>query len=133
MREVTLRMPPTRAKLLIGGCVVLSALSFLGLAAARSGWVYYVSVDEYVQNPPPARTRVHGRIESVVRDDSGVSFDLIGERTKLAVTYRGTVPPLFKAGSQVVAEGSADGHGGFAAEVLLTKCASKYQAPGAAP
>jgi cytochrome c-type biogenesis protein CcmE len=46
----------------------------------------------------------------------------------MPVSYRGTVPDLFKAGADVVVEGKLNAAGTFEADVLLTKCASKYDA-----
>jgi cytochrome c-type biogenesis protein CcmE len=43
------------------------------------------------------------------------------------VRYRGPVPDLFGAGRQVVVEGTMS-DGVLEADVLLTKCASKYEA-----
>ena len=102
MREVTLRMPPTRAKLLIGGCVVLSALSFLGLAAARSGWVYYVSVDEYVQNPPPeelvARVLERAKPGDIIVMHDGHPANKAGSRSSLVAALPEIIDGLLAKG-----------------------------------
>ena len=50
----------------------------------------------------------------------------------MAVRYHGTIPDLFKAGADVVVEGKMNAAGTFEADVLLTKCASKYDAKHAA-
>jgi cytochrome c-type biogenesis protein CcmE len=58
-------------------------------------------------------------------------FFLVGQDAtkRVAVNYRGSVPDLFKAGADVVVEGKLNGAGDrFEADVLLTKCASKYDA-----
>jgi cytochrome c-type biogenesis protein CcmE len=47
----------------------------------------------------------------------------------LRVNYRGPIPDLFAAGRDVVVEGKRDAAGVFQADVLMTKCASKYE-PG---
>ena len=54
-------------------------------------------------------------------------FNLAGESTTLPVVYHGGIPDLFKADSEVIVEGRMDATGLFQADVLMTKCASKYQ------
>jgi hypothetical protein len=38
----------TSRKLWIAGIVLTSAVSYLAYAGARQGWVYYVSVDQFI-------------------------------------------------------------------------------------
>ena len=45
----------------------------------------------------------------------------------MPVTYAGVLPDLFKPGGEVVVEGRLDAAGTFKADVLMTKCASKYE------
>jgi cytochrome c-type biogenesis protein CcmE len=56
------------------------------------------------------------------------TFGLEASGCRLPVCYRGTIPDLFKAGVDVVVEGKMNATGTFEADVLLTKCASKYDA-----
>jgi len=37
------------------------------------------------------------------------------------------VPDMFKSGAEIVVEGKQDAAGVFQADVLMTKCASKYE------
>jgi cytochrome c-type biogenesis protein CcmE len=55
-------------------------------------------------------------------------FALESHGARLPVNYRGTIPDLFKADVDVVVEGKMNAAGTFDADVLLTKCASKYDA-----
>lgn len=127
-------MTKTRLKLLIGGAVLAGAIGYLGVTGVRSGWVYYLNVDEYAasERAQAARARVHGTVaetDLVCRPaELFASFTLVGETQTLPVVYRGPIPDLFKAGQQVVIEGTRGTDGRFEADVLMTKCASKYEA-----
>jgi cytochrome c-type biogenesis protein CcmE len=70
----------------------------------------------------PVVNRDHARERGMrfrVRDVEGTA--------SVAVVYRGSVPDLFKVGRDVVLEGELR-RGVFAADVLATKCPSKYKA-----
>lgn len=122
-------------KLVIGVAAVGVALGYLGLTGIRSGWVYYLSVDEYTTQAGThgARSRVHGTVgPGAVLDPVrfAASFDLRGRDHALRVEYRGAVPDMFAEGREVVVEGVTDEEGVFRADVLLTKCGSKYEPAG---
>jgi cytochrome c-type biogenesis protein CcmE len=51
----------------------------------------------------------------------------MGKTRKLTVNYRGSIPDQFAVGRNVVVEGCLDKSGTFQADVLMTKCASKYE------
>lgn len=133
-------MGAARAKLVLGSVVLAGAVSYLGLTGLRAGWVYYVDVDAYAasQDAQAKRARVHGVVSAERLDarpaDLAASFTLLGETASVPVRYRGAVPDLFGAGRQVVVEGTMGPDGVLEADVLLTKCASKYdeRAEGAA-
>lgn len=122
----------TSRKLWIAGIVLTSAVSYLAYAGARQGWVYYVSVDQFIQDRQQQKHRVRlmGRVsaENLVVEPGKLQacFDLESKLHRLNVNYHGTIPDLFKAGADVVVEGKMNAAGTFEADVLLTKCASKY-------
>jgi cytochrome c-type biogenesis protein CcmE len=125
-------MARTTTRLLIGGAVLALSGGYLGVTAARSGWVYYVEADQLVTGHHPGeRVRVHGTVGSagveVRRDELSANFELVGRSARVRVEYHGAVPDLFAPGRQVVAEGALDERGVFVADTLLTKCASKYE------
>lgn len=128
-------MSPKR-KLIAGGIILVLALTYLGFAGVRSGWVYFVDVDTFVKTEgrEGRRTRVHGVVGAERVDsrpaDLVASFSLEGASRQVPVVYRGPVPDLFAPGRQVVVEGALDGTGVFRADVLMTKCASKYEGHG---
>lgn len=114
-----------RGKLAIGSAVIVGAMAYLGIAAAGSGWVYYVDVDEL--GDVGRRVRVHGIAQSLEAGPRSANFDLVGSTRRVRVRYDGGLPPMLKEGGQVVAEGTLGPDGVFRADALLTKCASKYE------
>ena len=126
-------MQHMRLKLVIAGVVLVGAVAYLALAGLREGWVYHVEVDKYVQTPDLQQQRVR-LVGKVAADDlvsnpgkMSATFTLAGATSSVRVAYHGAVPDLFKAGAEVVVEGRRDAIGTFQADVLMTKCASKYQ------
>lgn len=134
-------MTLAQKKLIVGGIILACAVGYLGVTGARSGWVYFLDVDAYVleaqtvTNSASKRARVHGVVATAGADvrpaELFAKFDLLGETSSLPVEYRGPVPDLFEPGREVVVEGARDERGVFVADVLMTKCASKYESdPG---
>lgn len=126
-------MSPVQIKLIIGGVVLASATGYLGVSAAKSGWVYYVGVDQYVEGSPRinVRSRLHGLVGvdgfELGRADLRARFELVGASHHVSVEYRGAIPDLFQVGREVVVEGAMDERGVFEADTLMTKCSSKYE------
>ena len=54
--------------------------------------------------------------------------DLVDEASTFVVEYRDALPDTFTAASEVVLEGRLRSDGVFEANVLLTKCGSRYEA-----
>lgn len=134
-------MTHAQKKLIVGGLVLACAVGYLGVTGAQSGWVYFLDVDSYVEAQTAAdtdankRARVHGIVAEEGVDvrpaELYARFDLKGATSTLPVEYSGPVPDLFKPGVEVVIEGACDERGVFVADVLMTKCASKYESdPG---
>ena len=125
-----------RAKIFVAGIVLAAAVGYLALAGVQSGWVYMVEVDQYLADPQFAkqRVRVHGVVASEGFASSPArltaSFQLRGKSGGMVpVIYRGNIPEMFGPEKNVVVEGRRDPAGVFQADVLMTKCASKYE-PG---
>lgn len=123
-----------RFKLVVAGVIVTAAFSYLAFAGMQKGWVYFVSVEQFVADPQfhDQRVRLHGTV-APEGFDAGKSllvarFSLAGKGGEaIRVEYRGVVPEMFEAGRDVVVEGRRDAAGVFRADVLMTKCASKYE------
>ena len=130
-------MTSIRLKLLVAGIVLSGAFGYLAYAGMQKGWVYSVSVEQFARDVQlhGQRVRLHGKVATGERFDVSkslltASFDLTdGGGATLAVVYRGVIPDQFEAGRDVVVEGKRDAGGVFRADVLMTKCASKYE-PG---
>ena len=125
-------------KLWIAGVLLVGAVGYLAYAGAQQGWVYYVSVDKFVSDASQQKHRVRlmGRVgEADLKVEAAqmrAAFVVEANGSQLPVSYRGTIPDLFKAGADVVVEGKMNPAGTFEADVLLTKYASKYDAKHAA-
>ena len=131
-------MTPIRLKLSIAAVILASAITYLAAAGIKSGWVYYVDVDKYCADSTLTnqRVRLHGKVATDHFQSSpgtlSANFTLLGKSQALTVDYHGPIPDMFQADREVVIEGRKNqttGH--FQADVLLTKCASKYEAKGA--
>ena len=128
-------MKPAIAKPLFVGVVVVAAVSYLAVAGLKGGGAqYHLKVDEFLANRQLQSERV--RLAGTVGDDGvvtgaarlGAKFTINGQTRQIPVSYSGVVPDLFKPGCEVVLEGRLDAAGTFQADVMMTKCASKYDA-----
>jgi len=126
-------MTHMRLKLFLGGTIVVAAVAYLAFAGVERGWVYTLGVDQYVGNVEQQgkRIRLCGKVGEeqldIRKGQLAANFQLKGETAALGVAYKGVVPDMFKAGAEVVVEGQRDSGGVFQADVLITKCASKYE------
>jgi len=126
-------MTHVRIKMLIAGLVLIASVGYLAVAGVTSGWVYYLHVDDFVQDPAyqDRRVRLFGLVATenveVAPAMLTAKFDLHGESVSIPVHYQGVVPDTFKPGGEVMVEGKLDEAGVFQADTLMTKCASKYQ------
>jgi cytochrome c-type biogenesis protein CcmE len=125
---------PVRKKIAVAAVMLSGAFGYLAYAGMQKGWVYLVSVEQYAADPQLAsqRVRLHGKVAAdgfeASRAGMTAKFNLTSGAASLAIAYRGTIPDLFAAGRDVVVEGKRDSSGVFKADVLMTKCASKYEA-----
>ena len=128
-------MNSIRLKLIFAGVILTGAFSYLAFAGMQKGWVYFVSVEQFAADPQfhNQRVRLHGKVAVDGFDASKslltANFNLAGKAGEsIPVEYRGVIPDTFEAGRDVVVEGRRDAAGVFRADVLMTKCASKYEA-----
>lgn len=128
-------MTQIHTKLLVAGVVLAGAVGYLAMAGVKSGWAYFVDVDKYVSDAQlhTQRVRLHGIVAADGFEMSPVRltarFNLSGKQGTLPVEFHGNIPELFGIGKSVVVEGRGDATGVFQADLLMTKCASKYE-PG---
>ena len=124
--------------LYLGALIIfLAGVGYLMFAGISENSVYFLNVSEALAMPADKlqSARLFGTVkgDGIARLESGpgVKFQLEdmdkGGQT-LWVVYSGAVPDTFKAGAEVIVEGSfADKSDAFKAETLMTKCPSKYQ------
>lgn len=122
-------------KLLVGVVIIGGGIGYFMYQVMQSSWSYYYSVDDFSVNSNAVKNhslRIAGRVKqgSIVRDVQKISlnFTLAGSETELPVSYKGTVPDNFAEDREVVVEGQLDTTGIFQADMLMTKCESKYKA-----
>jgi cytochrome c-type biogenesis protein CcmE len=124
-----------RTKLIIAGTILVAAITYLASASVKSGWVYFLDVDKFVADTQyhNQRGRLHGKVaEEGFTSNRGTltaQFKLQGHTGKIDVAYRGAIPDQFAPARDVVVEGRMNDANVFQADVLMTKCASKYE-PG---
>lgn len=122
-------------KALIGIFVIGGGIGYFMYQAMQSSWSYYYSVDELSNNKSVVGNpslRIAGRVKvgSVARDlqKMNLTFILAGSENEVPVLYKGSVPDNFTEDREVVVEGRLDPDGTFKADMLMTRCESKYKA-----
>ncbi len=128
-------MTSVHKKLIVAGIVLGGAVGYLAFAGVQKGWVYFLKVDDYaahLDDHRDRRVKLSGKVagEGVFEDRAALvaRFPLVGESSQVPVVYKGVIPDMFKPGHEVIVEGKLDSAGVFQADVLMTKCASKYEA-----
>jgi cytochrome c-type biogenesis protein CcmE len=122
-------------KFLLGGAVIIAALSWLGFVGFQESKSYYITVDEFAA----MRSDLHGKtlkiagdvVEgSIERSGPGLEFVMTHSGKNLKVRYvgRDVLPDTFKGGSKAVVEGTLSEDGVLLARHIEAKCASKYEA-----
>ena len=124
-------MTTIQKKLLVAGIALVGAVSYLAVAGMKSGWVYFMEVDQYLSDAQyrTQRVRLHGKVSNDSFNVASIdaSFVMLGKSRSIPVAYHGVIPDMFQRGREVVVEGKVDPSGTFKADVLMTKCASKYE------
>lgn len=122
-----------KKKFLIGGVIILLAISYLGYIGFKGSATYYYTISELMEQSGSIQgnnVRITGQVasDSVERELGGLKlrFTISDGRNSLPVVYNGAVPDTFKADSDVVVEGRLNSEGVFQAETIVTKCPSKY-------
>ena len=125
----------TIVKMLIGIIVIGGGIGYFMYQAMQSSWSYYYSVDDFIANNSAVYShsiRLAGLVKqgSINRDveKMDLQFTLSGSDNEIPVQYRGSIPDNFVEEGEVVIEGRLDTSGVFQAEMLMTKCESKYKA-----
>jgi len=129
---------PTRKRrliavlLILAGVSVASAIAFYSL---QQNLLYFQSPSELALQPmPPGRQfRLGGLVKpgSVARQGEGLAtrFIVTDGPKEVEVEYIGILPDLFREGQGVIARGSLDESGMFAASEVLAKHDENYMPP----
>jgi cytochrome c-type biogenesis protein CcmE len=126
-----------RLALLGVSLTVLGLAAWLVLSAFRQNMVFFFTPSQvHAGEAPKGRSfRIGGLVEagSLQRQADGmtVNFSVTDMRQKIAVSYKGILPDLFKEGKGVVAQGKLTGSG-FVADQVLAKHDENYMPPEAA-
>ncbi len=122
-----------RLKFILPLVVIVSLISWLVFAGVRDSMVYYVTVDELLEDVPDiygqkvrvSGTVVSGSIQNEL--DDSLRFTIEAGEGRLDVEYDGIIPDIFTDGVEAVVEGRLSGDNVFTADLLLAKCPTKYE------
>ena len=125
----------TVVKILVGVIVIGGGIGYFMYQAMQSSWSYYYSVDDFIANNTKGQNyslRLAGVVKpGTVNHDLQkmiLSFTLAGTNNEIPVLYKGSVPDNFAEEREVVVEGRLNTNGSFQADLLMTRCESKYKA-----
>jgi cytochrome c-type biogenesis protein CcmE len=122
-----------KKRYIIGGVIILAAVVYLLYLSFSDAVNYYVTVSEFFDRESElsdTNIRIAGIITAPIRWDSEdlyLEFSLTEGGDSIPVTYNGTRPSGFKAGSSILVEGRYQSGGVLHASQLIIKCPSKYE------
>ena len=125
-----------RLGLIAGGLIICGAAAALVFNAFEENLVFFFSPSQVAAHEAPEGRafRIGGFVQegSVQRQKDGVTvrFDVTDTAHTVPVTYKGSLPDLFKEGKGVVAQGKLQ-NGVFVADQVLAKHDENYRPPEA--
>lgn len=125
-----------RLGLIAGGLIICGAAAALVFNAFEENLVFFFSPSQVAAHEAPEGRafRIGGFVQegSVQRQKDGVTvrFDVTDTAHTVPVTYKGSLPDLFKEGKGVVAQGKLQ-NGVFVADQVLAKHDENYMSPEA--
>lgn len=125
-----------RLGLIAGGLIICGADAALVFNAFEENLVFFFSPSQVAAHEAPEGRafRIGGFVQegSVQRQKDGVTvrFDVTDTAHTVPVTYKGSLPDLFKEGKGVVAQGKLQ-NGVFVADQVLAKHDENYMPPEA--
>lgn len=125
-----------RLGLIAGGLIICGAAAALVFNAFEENLVFFFSPSQVAAHEAPEGRafRIGGFIQegSVQRQKDGVTvrFEVTDTAHTVPVTYKGSLPDLFKEGKGVVAQGKLQ-NGVFVADQVLAKHDENYMPPEA--
>ena len=128
-------MPNTR-RFLIGGLIIVAALTYLIYGGMRQAIVYFVTPSELKGQEKPSKDkflRMGGMVVagSLQKDPPNLTyrFQLSDGVQSVPVFFRGIPPDLFAEGKGAVVEGRLGADGVFMATTIMAKHAEEYSPP----
>lgn len=131
-------MTPTRKRRLVAVLLILAGVgvaSTIAFYSLQQNLLYFQSPSDLAMQPiPPGRQfRLGGLVKpgSVARvgDGLGTRFVVTDGPKEVTVEYVGILPDLFREGQGVIARGTLDEGGLFAASEVLAKHDENYMPP----
>lgn len=125
-----------RLGLIAGGLIICGAAAALVFNAFEENLVFFFSPSQVAAHEAPEGRafRIGGFVRegSVQRQKDGVTvrFEVTDTAHTVPVTYKGSLPDLFKEGKGVVAQGKLQ-NGVFVADQVLAKHDENYMPPEA--
>ena len=125
-----------RLGLIAGGLIICGAAAALVFNAFEENLVFFFSPSQVAAHEAPEGRafRIGGFLQegSVQRQKDGVTvrFEVTDTAHTVPVTYKGSLPDLFKEGKGVVAQGKLQ-NGVFVADQVLAKHDENYMPPEA--
>ena len=125
-----------RLGLIAGGLIICGAAAALVFNAFEENLVFFFSPSQVAAHEAPEGRafRIGGFVQegSVQRQKDGVAvrFEVTDTAHTVPVTYKGSLPDLFKEGKGVVAQGKLQ-NGVFVADQVLAKHDENYMPPEA--
>lgn len=125
-----------RLGLIAGGLIICGAAAALVFNAFEENLVFFFSPSQGAAHEAPEGRafRIGGFVQegSVQRQKDGVTvrFEVTDTAHTVPVTYKGSLPDLFKEGKGVVAQGKLQ-NGVFVADQVLAKHDENYMPPEA--
>ena len=125
-----------RLGLIAGGLIICGAAAALVFNAFEENLVFFFSPSQVAAHEAPEGRafRIGGFVQegSVQRQKDGVTvrFEVTDTAHTVPVTYKGSLPDMFKEGKGVVAQGKLQ-NGVFVADQVLAKHDENYMPPEA--
>lgn len=125
-------------RLIVAAVFLVGGLSYLIGTAVSDSSMYYVTVDEVVDQglmTSGKSMRMSGDVADGTIDwqarEMRLAFEVTGENgRKLPAVYRGPMPDNFEVGASAILEGQFDESGTFQVDSLMLACPSRFVAEG---
>jgi cytochrome c-type biogenesis protein CcmE len=123
-------------RFLIGGVIILAALTYIIYGGAKEAIVYFVTPSELIakeSRSPDKFLRMGGMVVegSLHKDVKNLTynFKVTDGTVSIPVFFRGVPPDLFAEGKGAVVEGRMRSDGVFQATTIMAKHSEEYRPP----